>query len=116
MAENSPPPQQQRPPLEDPLHEKELFASEVVGAALVHGNVVITLASVRFDEPAANTPPKPRRVITSRIVLTSPAAGQLLQNLQQLASQIEAKAASAGAKPGAAAAAGAAAKPAGRSN
>ena len=111
MAEN-PPPQQQRPPLEDPLHEKELFASEVVGAALVHGNVVITLASVRFDEPAANTPPRPRRVITSRIVLTSPAAGQLLQNLQQLASQIEAKAANAGAKPGAAAAA----KPAGRSN
>jgi hypothetical protein len=115
MAEN-PPPQQQRPPLEDPLHEKELFASEVVGAALVHGNVVITLASVRFDEPAAITPPKPRRVITSRIVLTSPAAGQLLQNLQQLASQIEAKAASAGAKPGAPAAAAAAAKPPGRSN
>jgi hypothetical protein len=120
MAENPPPQQQQRPPLEDPLHEKELFASEVVGAALVHGNVVITLASVRFDEPAANSPPKPRRVITSRIVLTSPAAGQLLQNLQQLASQIEAKAAGAaagaGAKPGAPAAAATAAKPPGRSN
>jgi hypothetical protein len=49
-------------------------------------------------------------------VLTSPAAGQLLNNLQQLASQIEAKAASAGAKPGAPAAAAAAAKPPGKSN
>jgi hypothetical protein len=116
MAENPPPQQQQRPPLEDPMHEKELFASEVVGAALVHGNVVITLASVRFDEPTGNAPPKPRRVITSRIVLTSPAAGQLLNNLQQLASQIEAKAASAGAKPGAPAATAAAAKPPGKSN
>ena len=56
------------------------------------------------------------RVITSRIVLTSPAAGQLLNNLQQLASQIEAKAASAGAKPGAPAATAAAAKPPGKSN
>jgi hypothetical protein len=99
MAENPTPPQQQRPPLEDPLHEKELFASEVVGAALVHGNVVITLASVRFDEPVGNTPPRPRRVITSRLVLTNPAAGQLLQNLQQLANQIEAKAATAAGKP-----------------
>jgi len=115
MAENPPPQQQQRPQLEDPLHEKEVFASEVVGAALVHGNVVITLASVRFDEPAANTPPKPRRVIASRLVLTSPAAGQLLNNLQQLASQIE-KAGAAGAKPGAPAAAAAAAKPPGKSN
>ena len=44
------------------------------------------------------------------------AAGQLLNNLQQLASQIEAKAASAGAKPGAPAAAAAAAKPPGKSN
>ena len=43
-------------------------------------------------------------------------AGQLLNNLQQLASQIEAKAASAGAKPGAPAAAAAAAKPPGKSN
>src|SRR3979411_909440 len=56
------------------MHEKELFASEVVGAALVHGNVVITLASVRFDEPAPNAPPNPRRGITSRTSPTSPAA------------------------------------------
>lgn len=98
MAENQPP-QQQRPPLEDPQHEKELFASEVVGAALIHGNVVITLASVRFDEPVGSSQPRPRRVITGRLVLTNPAAGQLLQNLQQLATQIEAKAAAAGAKP-----------------
>src|SRR5258705_225909 len=119
MAENPPPQQQQRPPLEDPMHEKELFASEVVGAALVHGNVVIPPASVRFDEPTGNAPPKPRGVTPSCIVLTSPAAGQLLNNLQQLASQIQAKAASAGAKPAAPAAAAAAAapaKPPGKSN
>ena len=36
---------------EDPLHEKEIFASEVVGVAFVHGNVVVTLANARFEAP-----------------------------------------------------------------
>jgi hypothetical protein len=79
-----------RLPLEDPLHERELFASEVVGAGMIHGNVSITLASVRFDEPIGKNPPQPHRVITARLMLTNVAAAQLLQNLQQLAAQIEA--------------------------
>ena len=42
MADN---PQQKV--FEDPLHEKEIFASEVVGVAFVHGNVIVTLANAR---------------------------------------------------------------------
>jgi hypothetical protein len=29
------------PPLEDPLNEKEIFAREVAGVGMVHGNVVL---------------------------------------------------------------------------
>jgi hypothetical protein len=96
MAENL----QQKPPLEDPLHEKELFASEIAGVGLVHGNVIITLANVRFEEPVGDQPAKTRRVVSGRIVLTNIAAGQLIQNLQQLAAKIETAAATAaGHKP-----------------
>jgi hypothetical protein len=84
-----------RPPLEDPLHERELFASEVVGVGAVHGNISVTLASVRFDERIGTNPPMPHRVVTARLVLTGIAAGQLLQHLQQLAAQIEASVAAA---------------------
>ena len=41
---------QTTPPLEDPLHEREIFASEVAGVAMVHGNFVLTLAKLRFEE------------------------------------------------------------------
>jgi hypothetical protein len=83
-------------PLADPLHEKELFASEVVGIAAVHGNFVVTLASVRFGDQRT----KAQRIVTGRVVLTNVAAGQLLQNLQSIAAQIEAKASEArGRKP-----------------
>jgi hypothetical protein len=37
------------PPLEDPHNEKEIFASEVAAVGMLHGNVVLTLANVRFD-------------------------------------------------------------------
>jgi len=61
-----------------------LFASEVVGIAAVHGNFLVTLASVRFEEPVGNQPPKVFRVVTGRLCLTSIAANQMLQNLQQV--------------------------------
>lgn len=87
-------------PLTDPLHEKELFASEVVGIAAVHGNFVITLASVRFGETVGAQRTKAQRIVTGRVVLTNVAAGQLLKNLQSIAAQIEAKASAArGRKP-----------------
>jgi hypothetical protein len=85
--------------LEDPLHERELFASEVVGAALVHGNVALTFANIRIEEPVGKNPPKAHRVVSARLVLTSVAAGQLLQHLQRLAAQVEAVAAAAIEKP-----------------
>jgi hypothetical protein len=85
--------------LEDPLHERELFASEVVGAALVHGNVALTFANIRIDEPIGNNPPKARRVVSARLILTSVAAGQLLQHLQRLTARVEAVAAAAIDKP-----------------
>jgi hypothetical protein len=89
-----------KPPLEDPLHEKEIFANEVVGVAVTHGNFVITLANTRFEERIANQPAKIRRIVTGRIALTTVAANQLLQNLQSIAAQIEATAlAVAGHKP-----------------
>ena len=38
-----------KPPLEDPLNEREIFASEVTGVGIIHGNVGITLANIRFE-------------------------------------------------------------------
>jgi len=91
---------QPKPPLEDPLHEREIFASEVVSVGTVHGNIAVTLASMRFDEPSASGSAKAHRVVTARLVLTGTAANQLLQNFRQLAAQIEAiAAAAAGHKP-----------------
>ena len=89
-----------KPPLEDPLNERELFANEVVNVGAVHGNITITLANTRFEEPVGANPPKARRIVTGRIVLTGLAANQLLANLQRLSAQIEAIAAAAsGHKP-----------------
>jgi hypothetical protein len=91
---------QPKPPLEDPLNERELFANEVVNVGAVHGNITITLANTRFDEPIGANPPKPHRIVVGRIVLTGIAANQLLANLQRLSAQIEAiAAAAAGHKP-----------------
>ncbi len=56
---SEPPP---KPPLEDPSNEREVFATEVVGVASIHGNVTVTLANVRFDETTADSP-KLRRVV-----------------------------------------------------
>jgi hypothetical protein len=81
-----------RPLLEDPVHEKEIFASEVANIGMIHGNFAITLANVRFDDAIGGQQPKVRRVVTGRIVLTNAAAGQLVQSIQQLAAQIEAAA------------------------
>jgi hypothetical protein len=89
-----------KPPLEDPHNERELFANEVVGVGAMHGNITITLASTRFDEPIGANPPMPHRIVVGRIVLSGVAAGQLLEKLKQLAAQIEAiAAAAAGHKP-----------------
>ena len=91
---------QAKPPLEDPLHEREIFASEVVSVGTVHSNIAVTLATVRFDEPPSGGSAKAHRVVTARLILTGAAANQLLQNLRQLAAQIEAiAAAAAGHKP-----------------
>ena len=84
---------------EDPLHEKEIFASEVVGVAFVHGNVIITLANARIEGAGEGKPARVRHVISSRIALTNVGASQLLQNLQGLATQIEAAAAALKGKP-----------------
>jgi len=84
---------------EDPLHEKEIFASEVVGVAFVHGNVIITLANARIEGAGGGKPARLRHVISSRIALTNVGASQLLQNLQGLATQIEAAAAALKGKP-----------------
>ena len=89
-----------KPPLEDPLHERELYANEVVNVLAMHGNITITLANARLDEPVGSNPPRAHRVLAGRIVLTGIAANQLLAQLQQLAAQIEAIAAvAAGHKP-----------------
>jgi hypothetical protein len=89
-----------KPPLEDPLHEKEIFASEVAGITMVHGNFVITLAKPLFDESMGTRTAKTRRVVSGRVVLTNVAASQLLQSLQRIAAQIQAAASiAAGRKP-----------------
>ena len=77
-----------KPELEDPLHEKEIYASEISGIAMVQGNFIVTLATVRYDEPIGGKATKARRIVTGRIVLTNAAASQLLQNLQSIGAQI----------------------------
>jgi hypothetical protein len=84
------PPSQPKPPLEDPLQEREIFASEVAGVGFIHGNISVTLGCLRFDEQIGDTTAKLRRVVSGRLILTNAAAGQLLQSLQKLATQIEA--------------------------
>ncbi len=64
-----------KPPLEDPLNERELFASEIASVGAVHGNITITLANTRFDEPIGANPAKAHRIVAGRIVLTGVAAG-----------------------------------------
>ena len=86
--------------LEDPLHEKEIYASEISGIAMVQGNFIVTLTTVRYDEPIGGKATKARRIVTGRFVLTNAAASQLLQNLQSIGAQIQAAAAAAaGHKP-----------------
>jgi hypothetical protein len=85
----------QQSALADPHHEKELFASEVAHVAFVHGNFIITLASLRMDEPVQGQPLNFRRVVSGRVALTNVAASQLLAQLQGLAKKIEAAAAAA---------------------
>jgi hypothetical protein len=58
-----------KPPLEDPHNERELFANEVVAVGAMHGNITITLANARFDEPIGANPPTPHRIVVARIVL-----------------------------------------------
>jgi hypothetical protein len=87
---------QTRPPLEDPLHEKEIFANEVVSIGSIHGNVAITLATTRFDEQVGSNQPKAQRVIAARLILSNPAANQLLQSFQRLAAQSAAAQSAAG--------------------
>jgi hypothetical protein len=50
----------------------------------------VTLANIRFDEAIGDQQAKTHRVVCGRIVLSNPAAGQLMQSLQRLAAQIEA--------------------------
>ena len=76
-----------KPPLEDPLHEKKIFATEVAVVGMIHGNIAVTFAHLRFDEPVGNQTPKVRRIVTARLMLTNATAGQLLQQLQRLAAQ-----------------------------
>jgi hypothetical protein len=87
-----------KPPLEDPLNEKEIFANEVATVGSIHGNIAITLSNVRFSEPAPGNQPKPHRVVAARLMLTTPAAVQLLQSLQNLVAQLDAAQKAAAAK------------------
>ena len=57
---------QPKPQLEDPLHEKEIFSNDVVGVGMMHGNLVITLANIRFDESSGTESPKMRRVVSAK--------------------------------------------------
>jgi hypothetical protein len=84
------PPNMPKPALEDPLQEREIFATEVIGVGAIHGNVTITLGALRFDEPTTGNQPKARRIVTARLILTNPAAAQLLKSLQGLVAQLEA--------------------------
>ena len=69
---------------EDPLHEKEIFASEVVGVAFVHGNVIVTLANARFETTGAGKPSRVRHVISSRLALTNFAASNSFKTFKDL--------------------------------
>ena len=59
---------QTKPPLEDPLHEREIFANEVAGIAMIHGNFIVTLAKVRFEDATEGQTAKVRRIVSGRLV------------------------------------------------
>jgi hypothetical protein len=79
-----------KPSLEDPLNKEEIFVSEVPYVGLLHGNVIITLAARRAEEPIEGKPGKMHRVVVGRLALTTEAAGNLLQSLQRLAVALKA--------------------------
>lgn len=81
-----------KPQLEDPLHEKEIFSNDVVGVGMMHGNLVVTLANIRFDESSGTESAKMRRVVSARLVLSNNAGDQLLRNLQNYFTQMQAMA------------------------
>jgi hypothetical protein len=68
--------------LEDPLHEKETFVGDIAGIVMTQGNVAITLANRRVDEPCGGNGPRTRRVVVGRLVLSLDAASTLLKHLQ----------------------------------
>jgi hypothetical protein len=72
-----------RPPLEDPLNEREIFVTDVAGVGEVFGNISIDLAALRRSEG------KMRRILVARLILTPNAASALINSLQQLASRIK---------------------------
>jgi hypothetical protein len=91
---------QAKPPLEDPLHEREIFASEFVSVGACSRQHSSYACNVRFEEPSGGGSAKAHRVVAARLMLTGNAANQLLQHFRQLAAQIEAiAAAAAGHKP-----------------
>ncbi len=67
------------------MHEREIYATEVVGMGSMQGNVGITLACLRVDKSVDNNPPRMRRVVVARLVLSPVAVNQLFNNLQKLA-------------------------------
>jgi hypothetical protein len=68
-----------RPVIVDDLHGMELYATEVSGFTLAHGNVTLTLSSLRASWDDEGIPNK--RVVVGRIVLPSASAQVLALEL-----------------------------------
>ena len=75
---------QPAPPLVESDDTPEIFATDVVGAGVIGGNISINLAAHRWSMPQPGQEPKIHRALVARLVLSKEAAMQLAQSLANL--------------------------------
>jgi len=81
-------PGQLGPLINDPA-AAEVYADNLAGVSVTHGNLTVTLATIRVDH--AKVPNATHRQVTGRIVLPLPVAAELHSLLGQLLGELEAK-------------------------
>jgi hypothetical protein len=77
------------PIVQDLFPTPEIFASEIAGVGVLHGNIIVTLANPRVSPQVDGRPSNTRHVVAGRVVLTSVAAKQLLKSIEGLAEKMK---------------------------
>lgn len=84
-------------PLEDAPDIRETFVSVIGSVGVLHENVAVELGTLRvaLDEKGSV---QPHAKLVGRLILTLPAAGELLRQLSKLSASLKAQQAAAGEK------------------